>query len=348
MDNRIKVLVVDDSAVVRKIFKEELSRERSIEVVGTAPDPYVARDKIVKLKPDVITLDIEMPRMDGFTFLRILMSTMPTPVIVISSYSQKKNVFKALELGAVDFIAKPERSADADFSKIREELLSKVQMVRGLRLAAVATRPRFSEMVSPVPRLAPDGPPNRVVALASSTGGPTALLEILSCLTQRCRSALLIAQHMPERFTRTFAERLDRRSALRASEAEDGDSVLAGTTFVCPGRKCMRVEHGVASGELRLRISAPDPSDRYVPSADKLFVSVARVAEKRAVGVVLTGMGEDGVEGARAIVAAGGVVVAQSEESAVVYGMPRAVVRAGAATHTLALREIAEFIRSLD
>jgi two-component system chemotaxis response regulator CheB len=345
---RLRVLVVDDSAYTRRSIGEILACSPEVEVVGKASDGEEALRFVDALRPDAITLDLEMPRMDGFTFLRILMSTMPTPVIVISSYSQKKNVFKALELGAVDFIAKRERNADADLREIREELLSKVQMVRGLRLAGVATRPRVSEMASPIPRPVPDAPPNRVVALASSTGGPTALVELLSALPQSCRSALLIAQHMPERFTRTFAERLDRRSALRASEAEDGDPVYAGTTFVCPGRKCMRLEHGAASAELRVRISAPDASDRYVPSADKLFRSVGHVVGKRAVGVVLTGMGEDGVEGAKAIIAAGGDVVAQSEESAVVYGMPRAVVRAGIATHTLSLAEIAEFLRSLD
>lgn len=346
--NRLRVLVVDDSAYTRRSISEILACSPEVEVVGKASDGEEALRFVDALRPDAITLDLEMPRMDGFTFLRILMSTMPTPVIVISSYSQKRNVFQALELGAVDFIAKPERVQEADLHEIREELLRKVQVVRGLRLAAVATRPRVSGMVVPAHWSVPIGPPNRVVALASSTGGPTALIELVSGLPQSCRSALLIAQHMPERFTRTFAERLDRRSALRASEAENGDSVLAGTTFVCPGRKCMRLEHGAASGELRLRITAPDPSDRYVPSADKLFISVARVVGKRAVGVVLTGMGEDGVEGAKAIVAVGGVVVAQSEESAVVYGMPRAVVRAGVATHTLALGEIAGLIRNLD
>ncbi len=188
-------------------------------------------------------------------------------------------------------------------------------------------------------------PPRHIVAVASSTGGPSAIIEIFAKLPQNYTSGLVIAQHMPDKFTRTFAERLDRRGPLRTAEAREATSSRAGTAFVCPGRQCMELDLGPKG--YRLRLKSPEESDRYVPSADRIMRSVARVAGRRAVGVVLTGMGDDGLAGARAIVEAGGVVVAESEESAVVYGMPGAVVRAGLASMTLSLGEIGEWLARL-
>jgi two-component system chemotaxis response regulator CheB len=189
--------------------------------------------------------------------------------------------------------------------------------------------------------------PRYVVAIASSTGGPTALMEIFARLPKRCQNAIVIAQHMPEKFTRTFAERLDRRSAVRVSEAQDQDAIGQGLGFVCPGRRCMQLEPVPGTNEFRLRVRHPDETDRYVPSADRLFHSVARTAGSRSVGVILTGMGDDGMHGARAILRAGGTVIAESEETAVVYGMPGSAVRAGAVTRSLPLPQIADWLSNL-
>lgn len=347
----LRVLVVDDSVFNRRSISEILATSTTIEVVGKAADGEEALRLVGALKPDAITLDLEMPRMDGFTFLRILMTKMPTPVIVVSSYSQKENVFKALELGALDFVAKPDRYSDPDLGGIRDELVRKVLLVRSVRrLAPAQQQKRLPD--SPAARLPeprPEAPlvhPRQVVAIASSTGGPSALMEIFARLPTNYPHAVVIAQHMPDKFTRTFAERLDRRSQLRVSEAQERDGVGAGTAFVCPGRQCMELEPAVRGG-LRLRVVPPAEQDRYVPSADRLLTSVARTVGRRAVGVILTGMGDDGVLGARAIVEAGGIVVAEAESTAVVYGMPGSAVRAGVATMTLPLGEIAEFLAKL-
>lgn len=287
--------------------------------------------------------------MDGFTFLRILMTKMPTPVVVVSSYSQKENVFKALELGALDFVAKPERFSDPDLGSIREQLVSKVLLARSVRLGAVST-PRRGPDLAPaqveLPRAKQLVPPKVVVAIASSTGGPSALMEIFTRFPQNYRNTLVIAQHMPDKFTRTFADRLSRRGTLRVSEAQDQDVVSEGTGFVCPGRHCMELEVS-ARGTMKLKVTPPGERDRYVPSADRLLTSVAAGVGRRAVGVILTGMGDDGVEGARRILDAGGIVIAESEESAVVYGMPGAAVRAGAASQSLPLTEIGDYLARL-
>jgi two-component system chemotaxis response regulator CheB len=352
----VRLLVVDDSAYNRRNIASVFADNPDVEVVGKAADGEEALRLATALRPDVITLDLEMPRMDGFTFLRILMSRQPTPVIVVSSYSQKENVFKALELGALDFVAKPDRQIAPDALEVREEILAKVMLVRSLRPALPlptarrtasgnwtdATKPASEGATAPAKR----EPPKSVVAIASSTGGPSALLELFGKIALTSTTAFLMAQHMPDKFTRTFAERLDRRGPTRVSEAQEGDIVLARTGFVCPGRQCMEV-YTSPQGELRLRVTAAAPTDRYVPSADRLLTSLARTVGPRAVGLILTGMGEDGVDGARAIRAAGGLVVAESAESAVVNGMPGAVVRSGAASKVLSLPQIAEWLATL-
>jgi two-component system chemotaxis response regulator CheB len=291
--------------------------------------------------------------MDGFTFLRILMSKAPTPVIVVSSYSQRENVFKALELGALDFVPKPDRLGP-EATEVREEILQKVKLVRWLRPSFVPTaliRRQNSGAFHPDGRPATwDEPsavtgrpyrlPRTLVAIASSTGGPSALLSIFGRLVAST-AAFVVAQHMPDKFTRTFAERLDKRGTVRTSEASDGDLVAQAMGFVCPGRKCMEiVKHG---GELRLRVVPGAPTDRFIPSADRLFKSVAASGVK-CIGVILTGMGDDGVEGARAIRDAGGIVIAESQETAVVNGMPGAAVRAGVASEVLPLPQIGEYL----
>jgi two-component system chemotaxis response regulator CheB len=352
----IRLLVVDDSAYNRRNIAEVFAAyPNEVEVVGKAADGEEALRLATLLKPDVITLDLEMPRMDGFTFLRILMSRQPTPVIVVSSYSQKENVFKALELGALDFVAKPTAQIAPDATDLRDQILEKVLLVRQLRAsfpsAPVSRRPGSFGDRSSFPDSASmraSGayvPPKQVVAIASSTGGPSALLEIFSKIPSTTTAGFVVAQHMPDKFTRTFAERLDRKGPVRTTEGADGDRLAKCTGFVCPGRQCMEVlQNGV---ELRISVTAPKPEDRYVPSADRLLKSVAAAAGPRAVAVILTGMGDDGVEGARAIRDAGGVVIAESQETAVVYGMPGAAVRAGIAQRVLPLPQIAEFLAGL-
>jgi two-component system chemotaxis response regulator CheB len=355
----IRLLVVDDSAYNRRTIAEVFAGSSEVEVVGKAADGEEALRLASLLKPDVITLDLEMPRMDGFTFLRILMTKQPTPVIVVSSYSQKENVFKALELGALDFVAKPTAQISPDATDLREQVLQKVLLVRQLRASFAPPPPMSRRAVSG--NFGPDGrplapeserairtgylAPKHVVAIASSTGGPSALLEIFGKIPPTSTSAIVVAQHMPDKFTRTFAERLDRKGAVRTTEAVEGDRVARLTGFVCPGRQCMELmQNGV---ELRLTVSPPRPEDRYVPSADRLLKSVAKAAGARAVGVILTGMGDDGVEGARAIRDAGGLVIAESQETAVVYGMPGAAVREGIPHKVLPLPEIAEALAHL-
>jgi two-component system, chemotaxis family, protein-glutamate methylesterase/glutaminase len=354
----IRLLVVDDSAYNRRNIAEVFADSRDVEIVGKAADGEEALRLATLLKPDVITLDLEMPRMDGFTFLRILMSRQPTPVIVVSSYSQKENVFKALELGALDFVAKPSAQITPDATELREQILEKVMLVRSLRgtiPAPVSRRPLSGGFTADGKPIGPDSaafkaaatyaPPKFVVAIASSTGGPSALLEIFSKVPVTSPAALLVAQHMPDKFTRTFAERLDRRGPVRTAEAQDGDRVGRLTGFVCPGRQCMELVQQTSF--LRVSVGEPRPTDRYVPSADRLLTSVAKVVGTRAIGVVLTGMGDDGVEGARAIREAGGTVIAEAQETAVVFGMPGAVVRAGLADKVLPLPKIAELIAQL-
>jgi two-component system, chemotaxis family, protein-glutamate methylesterase/glutaminase len=353
----IRLLVVDDSAYNRRNIADVFAGHPEVEVVGKAADGEEALKLVTAIQPDVITLDLEMPRMDGFTFLRILMSKAPTPVIVISSYSQRENVFKALELGALDFVPKPERLGP-EATEVREEILQKVLLVRSLRPSFVPTsliRRQNSGAYHPDGSPAAwDEPstvtarqyraPRMVVAIASSTGGPSALLHIFGKLPPSTPAAFVVAQHMPDKFTRTFAERLDKRGPVKTVEASDGDAVAMATGFVCPGRKCMELRQ--QGSELRLQVGPAAPGDRYVPSADRLFKSVASFGP-RCVGVILTGMGDDGVEGAKAIRAAGGMVVAESQETAVVNGMPGAAVRAGVASEVLPLPQIGDYLARL-
>jgi two-component system chemotaxis response regulator CheB len=353
----IRLLVVDDSAYNRRNIAEVFANHPEVEVVGKAADGEEALKLVTMLRPDVITLDLEMPRMDGFTFLRILMSKAPTPVIVVSSYSQRENVFKALELGALDFVPKPDRLGP-ESTEVREEILQKVLLVRSLRPSFVPTsliRRQTSGAFNPDGSVASWDEtstitgrayrlPRAIVAIASSTGGPSALLHLFGKLQASTGAAFVVAQHMPDKFTRTFAERLDRRGPVKTVEASDGNLVSQATGFVCPGRKCMELVQ--VGNELKLRVGPSVATDRYVPSADRLFKSVAAVGT-RCVGVILTGMGDDGVEGARVIRDAGGIVIAESQETAVVNGMPGAAVRAGVASEVMPLPEIGDYLARL-
>jgi two-component system chemotaxis response regulator CheB len=353
---KLRVLVVDDSLMNRFSIESVLRADTGIDVIGHAKNGEEALQLALSLKPDVITLDIEMPKMDGFTFLRILMSRLPIPVIVVSSYGNKETVFRALELGAVDFVARNE--ARPDDPTLLGQVVAKVLLARDVRtlkslspspyrtpplgIARPETKPETIDALTAVPL-------KHVVVIGASTGGPSALVEIFSRMPTRFPGAVLVAQHMPERFTRTFAERLDRRSAMRVREARDLDLVTAQQAFVCPGGliTTMRAALPGSRAEFGLSCTAPTSPDRFAPSADALMESVAKVAGPRAIAVVMTGMGDDGMRGAQAIRAAGGRVIAESEETAIVHGMPGATIRAGLADKILTLPEIATFVASL-
>lgn len=321
----IRVLVVDDSAIVRQIFERELSRDPEIEVVGTAPDPYVARDKIVQLRPDVVTLDVEMPRMDGVTFLRKLMHHFPLPVIVVSSLTPQGGelALEALAAGAVEVMCKP--GAAYTVGDMSVQLVDKIK-------AAARAGVRRPAIPSPVgrsaPRLAMTRTTNKVVAIGASTGGTQALQDILTALPANA-PGIMIVQHMPEHFTRSFAERLDSLCEMEVKEAANGDSVAPGKVLVAPGNFHMLLRRSGAM--YHAEVKEGPLVCRHRPSVDVLFRSVARYAGANAVGVILTGMGADGAEGLGEMRRAGAHTIAQDEASCVVFGMPREAIRLGAA-----------------
>jgi len=345
---KIKALVVDDSAYNRTVIGEMLASDAGIEVVGTATDGVDAIAKTLRLAPDVITLDLEMPNMDGFTFLRWLVKERPTPVLVLSSRSDNRSVFRALELGAVDFLAKPESRISKSIGGVRDGLLSKVHGMLHLEMKKVQSTvellarepvPLSARKEDEMPR---ERGPIEIVAIASSTGGPPAIQAILTSLPAGLNSAIVISQHMPAGFTRSFAERLNKLSPLMVSEAAAGDRVEAGRVLIAPGGYHLVIKKN-RSG-LVTELVLKSPSDKYVPSADRMMVSVAEVCGPAALGVVLTGMGNDGAEGVAAIKSKRGQCLAESEESAVVYGMPQEAFRTGAVDKVLPLGKMAEEI----
>ncbi len=334
----IRVMVVDDSGPNRRALASILAAQPDVQVVAEASDGEHGLREALRVRPDVICLDLAMPRMDGFTFLRLLMARQPTPVIVVSSFSRKVDVFKALELGALDFIAKPD-GGPGRLGRIRDELVQKVRTVRALRMDTLERR---AHDATAVPRAAPV--PHgilRVTCLGASTGGPPALQRILTDLPGNLPMAVLVAQHMPERFTRAFAERMARLADFRVVEAEDGQPLAAGRAYVAPGGRHLLLERS-RSGGTRLRVTEPRPGERrYCPSIDLLFESAAGILGERVCGVVLTGMGSDGRDGLGRIKQAGGLTLAESRETAVVYGMPGEAVAAGGVDEVLPLEAIA-------
>lgn len=341
----VRVLVVDDSAFVRQTLRALMVSSREIEVVGTAVDGEEALKQVERLQPDVVTLDLEMPRMDGFSFLRIQMRRRPVPVIVVSSFSERQTVLRALELGALDFVAKPDRAASPNLRTIRRELVDKVlagagSLVEQLRLRLDPLRDSRTVAAVPEPAL------RRalgLVVIATSTGGPSSLRRVLPEIPPRFPYGILVAQHMPERFTRAFAERLDRATPLPVREAEAGDPVFGGHVYVAPGGHHLEV---VSSADgFVLALSPARPGDRYVPSADRLLTSAAEAAGRRTVAIVLTGMGSDGAMGAQYVQVHGGQVAAESQETAVVFGMPRAAIDAGGVGEVVPLDRVAGWIQ---
>ena len=350
---QLRALVVDDSSLNRRMIAAMLEELDAVGDVRLARDGAEALQAVEADAPDFITLDLEMPRLDGFEFLQLLMDRHPIPVVVVSGRSGKESVFRALELGAIDFIAKPQDEA-APLESLRKQLVEKVGVIQ--QLSPLALRQTSTGNLD----LESDGqpgssrpnepsvlkrPPSRVVVIGASTGGPKALVTLFRHLHDDIDAAFVIAQHMPPRFTRTFAERLHRTGVFRVSEAKSFERLARGYAYVCPGGRCIEVvpsDRGPA-----IRVVAPERGSHYVPSANQLFRSVARVLGDKAIGVVLTGMGDDGAEGASMIAERGGSVLIEEPETAVVAGMPLAVRRKGVKHQSLGIWNLADRIAEL-
>lgn len=338
---RIRVLVVDDSALVRSVLTRELAKDPDLEVVGSAPNPYVARDMIVELKPDVLTLDIEMPRMDGITFLRKLMHYHPIPTVVVSSLTQQGGALamEALDAGAVDVMCKSGSALSVD--DLAEALCEKL---KGAAAARLDRRALPAGGIAPTRSLAMTRTTNKVVAIGASTGGTQALQSVLAALPANA-PGIVIVQHMPEHFTRAFAERLDSLCAIQVKEAEDGDSVQPGKALIAPGNFHMLLARSGAQYHVSIRRGPL--VGRHRPSVNVLFKSVATYAGANAVGVIMTGMGADGADGLKLMRDQGASTIGQDEQSCVVYGMPCEAFKRGAVEHVCPLSAIPDKILAL-
>jgi two-component system chemotaxis response regulator CheB len=344
--NTIRVVVVDDSAFSRRTITKMLEGIKGIEVVGFATNGEEGIQKVIALKPDLITLDLEMPKMDGFTLLRILTTRFSVPVIVISALSGADKVFKALELGALDFVAKPSSSASTDLLLIRDDLQQKVLQIvnhkpNDIRRFSKKTKEE-SRIATPLRLEAVSDSAIEIVAIGSSTGGPPALQSIFSSFEHKFPFAIVVSQHMPAGFTRAFADRLNRSSSFDVKEAADGDLVCPGSILIAPGGMNMVFE--VCGGQVTARIVTPTATDRYVPSVDVMLESCAGIYRKRMIAVILTGMGNDGSKGVRAVHEQGGYIIAESDETAVVYGMPREAVATGIVDRVVPLHRVSREI----
>ncbi len=347
MSGKIKVLVIDDSAVIRTLLTEILNSAGDIEVIGTAQDPVFAKSKLTSLQPDVITLDVEMPRMDGLTFLQELMQTNPTPVLMISSLTQRAcdTTLRALELGAIDYVSKPSIDITSGVEQLATEIIAKVRIAAKARIRL----PGRSVGITP----APAGPKvsaldttrmattDKLIAIGASTGGTQAITDVITQLPASV-PGIVIVQHMPPVFTKSYAERLNTMARINVKEAEHGDRILRGTAFIAPGGRHMSIRRDGAMYYLEL---SDGPPVNYVrPAVDVLFRSVARFAGKNAVGVILTGMGEDGARGLREMREHGAQTFAQDEASCVVFGMPKRAIEMDAVDRVLPLSQIPRHI----
>ncbi|MFI5379150.1 MAG: chemotaxis response regulator protein-glutamate methylesterase [Tepidisphaerales bacterium] len=336
----IRVLVVDDSAVVRQLLCRELARDHQIEVVGTAPDPYVARDKIVELEPDVITLDVEMPRMDGITFLRKLMQYRPMPVVVVSSLTGRgtEMALAAMEAGAVEVLGKP--TSAYEVGNVGSLLLEKIKAASRARVRIAPVRPAAA-VEAPTAMLRTT---DRILAIGASTGGVQALTEVLTAFPPGAPGTVIV-QHMPAKFTASFAQRLSAICRVEVREAADGDGVISGRVLIAPGGKHMLLQRSGARYYVSIR-DGPEVFHQR-PSVEVLFDSVAKYAGSNAVGAILTGMGADGAKGLLNMRRAGARTVAQDEASCVVFGMPAEAIKCGAAERIVPLGEVARTIINL-
>jgi two-component system, chemotaxis family, protein-glutamate methylesterase/glutaminase len=341
MSHKIRVLVVDDSALMRKLIPQILARDPEIAVVGTAMDGAFGLRKIQELRPDVVTLDLEMPRMDGLETLRQIMRTIRVPVIVVSALTTEgaTATFKALALGALDFVAKPRDAASAHMDEIAEGLIAKIKVaykagLRKIQSPALLERPKPGKSTQRLRRTA-----SKIIAIGVSTGGPNALQYLLSQLPADFPGSILVVQHMPEGFTEMFARRLNECCVIDVKEAQSGDLLLAGRALVCPGDRHMKVRRMPLADTVLL--SAEPRVNGHRPSVDVLFESVATEFGDRAIAVLMTGMGDDGADGMGAIKHAGGLTIAQTEDSCVVFGMPKAAIERGHAMRVVPLEMLA-------
>ncbi|WP_058913568.1 protein-glutamate methylesterase/protein-glutamine glutaminase [Entomohabitans teleogrylli] len=334
--NKIKVLCVDDSALIRNIISDIVNQQPDMEMVATAPDPLIARDLIKRFNPDVLTLDVEMPRMDGLDFLAHLMRLRPMPVVMISTLTSKGSeiTLSALELGAVDFVAKPQMGIKEGMQQYSETIAEKIRIAAN---AVVRRRPAHTP--PPTMLCAPRPGSEKIIAIGASTGGTEALRQVLEPLPGSC-PGLVITQHMPAGFTHSFAARLDKLCRIAVREAQDGERVLPGHAYIAPGARHMELARSGANYHIRIHDDAP--VNRHRPSVDVLFHSVAACAGKNATGVILTGMGNDGAKGLLAMRQAGAHTLAQSEKSCVVFGMPREAILSGAACQIVDLEQMSQ------
>lgn len=339
MSKKIRVLIVDDSAVIRSLLQRIFSSDPEIEVVGQAPDPYVAREMLVALKPDVMTLDIEMPRMDGLTFLEKVMAAMPTRTLIISSLAKQQSemALRALETGAIDVFTKPAIDVTESMQRLREDLILRVKAVAEAHFVpSAASRPFRNKAVTSTRAMGQTT--HQILAIAASTGGTEALKVVLSDLPPDIPGTLIV-QHMPPVFSRTFADNLNRICSFEVKEAEEGDRVKPGLVLLAPGNYHMELTRSGAYYYVKLN---QQPTEHGVrPAADVLMRSVAKFAGKNAIGVVLTGMGRDGAQGLLEMHKAGSYNIAQDEASSVVYGMPKIALEAGGIDKVLPLDDIA-------
>ena len=341
-----RVLSVDDSALVRQVLTEILAADPAIEVVGTAADPLLAREKIKRLNPDVLTLDVEMPRMDGLAFLENLMRLHPMPVVMVSSLTERgaDTTLQALALGAVDFVAKPKIDVARGLDGYAEEIRSKVKMAARSRVRAIGGSQRRPPQRPATSSSLGFRTTDRLIAIGASAGGTEALRVVLETMPADA-PAIVMTQHLPASFSTAFSERLDRHSAMSVREASDGEAILPGHAYLPAGGRHLRVIRDGARWRCRVDDSAP--VNLHKPAVDVLFRSVALNAGANAVGVILTGMGEDGARGLLEMKQAGATTLAQDEASSVVWGMPGSAVRLGAADEVLPLDRIAERVLAI-
>ena len=341
----IRVLIVDDSATAREVLSNALSKDSEIEVIATAPDAYTARDKIVTLKPDVVCLDVEMPRMDGITFLRKIMKYMPVPVLMVSSLTQKgaSVTLDALEAGAVDFVAKPHQNIYDGIDDIEKELISKVKMVASSNIQARILKRVDNEKESEK-KYSLSNTTNKIIAIGASTGGTVALAELIKSFPRDIPGTVIV-QHMPAGFTDSFAKRLNEISQVEVVEAKDGDTISKGKVLIAPGDYHMVIRR--EGGQYKVKLGTGDKISGHRPSVDVLFNSVSKYAAGNAIGIILTGMGSDGAKGLLKMKISGSKTIGQSEKSCVVYGMPKVAKDIGAVEFELNLEDINNKLISL-